>query len=166
MHLECWIHLPLLMVVFFLEFLLSSHKKHWKHTCRNRQIFLLDMGYVGRCVLLTWWQKYTVSRQIRSYEGMKRSSTLNLAEWWTMKKIGAVPRGNQRCTHALVCSMCFTVNSSRCIHCLIICFLIHQSKRWVLVYSYWPVMVLSQFIVWALDNRWLGMVATCNRRPW
>lgn len=38
------------------------------------------MGYVGRCVLLTLWQKlHTVSRPTLTSEGMRRS-TLNLVE--------------------------------------------------------------------------------------
>lgn len=50
--------------------------------------------YVGRSVLLTLWQKLqTVTRPTLTSEGRKRY-TLNLVEWWTMRKTEVVQRGN------------------------------------------------------------------------
>lgn len=56
----------------------------------------LLLGYIGRRVLLTSWQKlHTVSRPTSTSEAMRRSA-LNLVEWWIMKKIEADQRGNLR----------------------------------------------------------------------
>lgn len=44
------------------------------------RVYIQYLGYVGRCVLLTLWQKlHTVSRPTLTSEGTRRS-TLNLVE--------------------------------------------------------------------------------------
>lgn len=83
------------------------------HLYVYRCVHLLDasvlaqvLGYVGRCGLLTFWQKlHPVSRLTLTSEGMRRS-TLNLAEWWIMKKIEeADPRGNYMSSFLFSCEM-------------------------------------------------------------
>lgn len=70
---------------------------------RFRNELLSTAGIYWSIVLLTLWQKlHTVSRPTLTSEGTRRS-TLNLVEWWTMRKIEADPRGS---TLSLSSSLC------------------------------------------------------------
>lgn len=61
-------------------------------------------------VLLTLWQKFQTSRPMWTSEGTRRS-TLNLAEWWTLRKIESGLRGsrlslnNLSSLHLFICNV-------------------------------------------------------------